>query len=329
VSTGSHEPSRVASVTDESAQTRLRTLRATLFVVAGACCFGSIAPLTLLAMRDGASLQSVQAWRYITSAVLLVLVGVLLDRRGSQTVEVPGTPPSSARAKRPWYHPTVLLIAGTGQSLVATLSLLALEWITAATTGFLFYTYPAWVTIITAVRGIEVLSRTRVLALGIALAGIAAMIGAPDAAAMHPAGVALALSAALIYAAYIPVLGVLQHGRGPMDVARAISVGGSLIFFVWAMMSGGMLNGFGAIELAASVGQGVLSAGAFIGFLVGLRVLGPVRTAITSTAEPFWTTILGVLMLSQPAGLGTLAGGLGIVAAVVLLQRRGRSHSQA
>jgi drug/metabolite transporter (DMT)-like permease len=96
------------------------------------------------------------------------------------------------------------------------------------------------------------------------------------------------------------------------------------LFVGWALSTGGVWNGLGSIELLASVGQGVLSAGAFLGFLAGLRVLGPVRTAITSTIEPFWTTLLGAMLLGQPAGGGTVIGGVAIIIAVVLLQMRRR-----
>jgi drug/metabolite transporter (DMT)-like permease len=81
-----------------------------------------------------------------------------------------------------------------------------------------------------------------------------------------------------------------------------------------------MTAGLGWVELAAAAGQGVLSAMAFLCFLEGLRILGAVRTAITSTVEPFWTTLLGVLLLGQLAGVGTFIGGVGIIIAVILLQ---------
>ena len=55
---------------------------------------------------------------------------------------------------------------------------------------------------------------------------------------------------------------------------------------------------------------------------MGLVRLGPVRTAIVSTVEPFLTALLGVVVLSQPLTGPTLLGGALIVAAVVLLQFR-------
>ena len=45
--------------------------------------------------------------------------------------------------------------------------------------------------------------------------------------------------------------------------------------------------------------------------------LGPVRTAIVSTVEPFLTALLAVVVLSQPLTLPTMVGGALVVAAVV------------
>jgi drug/metabolite transporter (DMT)-like permease len=64
----------------------------------------------------------------------------------------------------------------------------------------------------------------------------------------------------------------------------------------------------------------VCTALAFIAFLRGLGVLGPVRTAIVSTVEPFFTALLGAAVLGQPLTPPMLAGGALIAAAVVLLQ---------
>lgn len=293
-----------------------RGVRGTLAVVVSACCFGSISPLTVVATAHGMALQSVQTWRYLTTAVLLVVAGRFV-RLGA-----PATTPSSAAPVPPWYAPRVLLVAGCGQAAVATLALLALRWLPAATSSFLFYTYPAWVAILTAIRGIERLERRRVIALVIALGGIGAMVGAPDASTLSPVGVAVVLAAAVVYAIYIPVLSHLQQERDAMDVSRAIGVGGALIFATWSLATGTFLAIPDATALGASVLQGVLSAGSFLGFLAGLRELGPVRTAITSTVEPFWTALLGVVLLGQPIGAGTVVGGVAIMTAVVLLQRR-------
>jgi drug/metabolite transporter (DMT)-like permease len=292
-----------------SAAARAALWPGTLAVVISACCFGTISPLTVVATERGMALQSIQTWRYMASAV--VLMGMARWQR----------PAPAGAGVVPWSAPRVLAVAGGGQALVATLALAALRWLPTATASFLFYTYPAWVTVLSALRGHEPLDRVRVTALLLALGGIGAMVGAPDAASLHPVGLALILSGALVYALYIPVLNHLQQSRDPLDVSRAIAVGGSAIFAIWAAVSGTLFAIPDAVAFGASVLQGVLSAGSFLGFLAGLRVLGPVRTAITSTVEPFWTTLLGVVLLGQRIDIGTIVGGVAIMGAVLLLQR--------
>lgn len=287
--------------------------RGTLAVVASACCFGSISPLTVIASERGMALESIQTWRYFTSAVLVMAYG-WISRRGIATA-----PPTSMQTR--WYAPRTLLIAGGGQAMVATLALAALKWLPAATASFLFYTYPAWVTLISAVRGLEPIDRSRVAALILALVGIGAMVGAPNTAALSPIGLVIILSGALVYALYIPVLGALQRRLDALDATRAICVGGTVCFAVWSVSAGTLFAIPDAVSLGASMLQGALASGAFFGFLAGLRVLGNVRTAITSTVEPFWTTLLGLVVLGQPVGAGTLVGGAAIMAAVLLLQR--------
>ena len=286
-----------------------------MLLVFSACCFGSIGPLTVIALRNGAQLPGVQTWRYAVAALLLLAFARY--KRGSQ-------PPVREPGVRAWHHPLTLLIAGGGQATVATLALLALQWIPAATQSFLFYTYPVLVTIIAAMRGVEPLTGVRIVALLLAVGGIVAMVGTPDAGSLHPAGVGLALAAALLYALYIPVLAALQARRSAVDVACAMAVGGTIGFLSWALLTGALNDGLNAPALAASILQGVLTTAAFVGFLAGLAELGPVRTAITCTVEPFWTTMLGVLLLAQPAGAGTTVGGICIMAAVLLLQRVAR-----
>ncbi|HCT58243.1 MAG TPA: EamA/RhaT family transporter [Gemmatimonas aurantiaca] len=300
------------------AHDRASRLKGTLAVIVSACCFGSISPLTVIATGQGMALESVQTWRYLTTATLLVLWGLIRrDTPAPASTDVW----QSSSAMVPWYAPRILFQAGVGQASVATLALLALRWLPAATASFLFYTYPAWVAVFAAVRGTDHLDRTRVIALVLSLLGLGAMVGAPSAESLAPMGVMVILAAAIVYALYIPLLARLQTGRDPLDVARAIAVGGSVCFLTWSLSSGAFLSMPTPVGLFASVTQGVISAGAFLGFLLGLRLLGSVRTAITSTVEPFWTTLLGITLLGQGVGIGTVVGGIAIMGAVLLLQR--------
>jgi len=279
--------------------------RASALVLFSACCFGSIPILTTLATGGGARLVDVLSWRYLIAAVLLVVVS-----GGMRTVRQP-----AARAV------PLLLLAGGGQAAIAFVSLSALRYIPAAMLTFLFYTYPAWVAVIAAVRGSERITRGRAVALLLSLTGIALMVGISDGSHLHPLGVFLALTSALMYAAYIPLIDHLGRGLPPSVTSVYASGGAAVILVAVALLQGGLGVRFTPLAWGAIGTMAVLSTVfAFIAFLRGLAVIGPVRTAIMSTIEPFWTALLGALVLHQALGPRTLAGGLCIAAAVVLLQ---------
>lgn len=246
------------------------------------------------------------AWRYALAAPMLFLLG------GAR--QVWGVHPGRVLA--------LIAVGGGGQAVVTYLSLSALEWLPAASLGFLFYTYPAWVAILSALLGIERLTPLRIAALGLALAGISLMVGAPWNLALPLPGVLRALGAALVYAAYIPTL---QRLRGPLDPAVASSwliLGAAGIFLAAAWHQGTLAlpAGFAQWGLVFWL-AGFSTVVAFLTFLRGLEVLGPVRSAILSTTEPFFTAVLALLILAQPLGVTTLLGGGCIIAAIMILER--------
>ena len=261
------------------------------------------------AQRGGLSLISTLAWRYAFGAALLFLMA---------------GPTRRAMVTRRGLVP--LTVLGVMQALVAGLSLSALNWISAATLGFLFYTYPAWIAVIAAVRKTEPLTVPRIVALGLALAGIAVMVGTPGPGEVHPIGVALALTSALLYAVYVPILAHFDREHGGPATATYGSAGAAVAIIASAAAFPaltGELRLPPGIVAWASVGFLAVFATAigFLAFLRGLAVIGPVRAAIVSTVEPFFTAMLAALLLGQPLTLATLAGGVFVAAAVVLLQR--------
>lgn len=287
--------------------------RATLLIALAACGFGAIAILVTLGTRTGAPLMTLLAGRFLLGAVVLgTIAGMARDLRFDRP---------AAR---------VLTFGGVGQVLIAVVSLSALRYIPAATLSFLFYTYPAWVAVITRFRHSEPLTPIRLFALGLSLAGIFVMVGAPGAAALQPMGVGLALAAAVLYAIYIPMIGTLERGLPPVATATYMSAGAAIVLLIAGAVMGDITvdlhrTAWTAIVLLALVST-VL---AFLGFLRGLRVLGPVRTAIVSTVEPFFTALMGAWLLDQPLTSTTLIGGAFIAAAVVLLQLRASQNNGA
>lgn len=276
----------------------------TVLLALAACCFGSISTLVVVATGAGASLSTVLALRYVIAA------GVLL---------VPAI--ASMRAKGHGGHAVrVTTIGGGFQALIAAVSLSALRYVDVATLGFLFYTYPAWVAFFAAIRRTEPVDTARVIALLLSLAGIFAIVGTPG-AQLHPVGMGLALSAAVLYAIFIPIIGRIQGPLRPEHATAWVSLGAFVLFATAALVRNELtltlpLRAWGAVVVLGLV----CTVLAFVLFLRGLSALGPVRTAIVSTIEPFFTAVLAAIALAQPLAPRTLLGGALIATAVIILQ---------
>ena len=279
--------------------------RATSLVVLSSLSFGAISVLTLLTSRGGLSLVNAMAWRYLLAIIAVSLFGSLKQIRA--------TPPSRA---------VILIVAGGGgQALLTFTSLSALKFISVATLAFLFYTYPAWVALLSAVTGAERLTRWRVAALVLALAGVMIMVGAPGSGTLKGRGVALALGASFIYAAYLPVLRLIQRDIQPKTATLFLVIGAAIFFLFAALLQGGLVFPTRSDVQLEIVLLAVVSTGiAFTALISGLSVLGPVRTAIIATVEPFFTALLGVLVLKDSLRVATLVGGVLIILAVVLIE---------
>jgi len=279
----------------------------TIYTLLAAAGFAAVSILTSLATATGITLSTVLAWRYLLAAV------VLTTYVGSQEYKrIP-----------PFEMMRFVTIGGFGQALLVYLALSSLAYIPAATLAFLFYTYPAWVALVQAVRGAERLDARRVAALALSFLGIGVMVGMPGAGGVDWRGVVLALSAAVVYGAYIPVMRVLQRDHPVAPTSAYSKIGAALAFLVLSVADQSFtwqlsVEAWGIIVALAIVSTVLPS----VFFLMGLIRLGPVRTAIVSTVEPFLTALLGVVVLGQRLTLPTLAGGALIIAAVVLLQFR-------
>jgi drug/metabolite transporter, DME family len=278
--------------------------RATALIIISALSFGSISVLTVLTTAAGVPLLTTMAWRYVFGALLLGIAAR----------------PTNIRLVPKRQAIQLLLIGGFGQALITYSSLYALRYIPVGPLAFLFYTYPAWVAIVAALRGAERLTTVRVIALMLALIGVSVMVGAPV-EKLNPIGVGLALASGLLYSIYLPALEHVQEGVPAMFATFLLILGAAVSFVVAALLTGELFVPQGAavwtnILLLALVSTVI----AFSSLIKGLSVLGPVRTAIIATVEPFFTAILGVLILGNQLSLATLIGGILIAAAILVIE---------
>jgi drug/metabolite transporter (DMT)-like permease len=287
----------------------------TLYTLLAACGFAAVSTFTLIARHADVSLTTILTWRYSLGAVVMV---TFVSTRNYPRMRWP-------EALR------FIALGGGGQALLVGMALTSLNYISAATTAFLFYTYPAWVALVQTVRGAEPITVRRLVALALSFGGIVVIAGSPlsgpDGAsgtgAAQSTGVALALGAAMVYGMYIPLMQWMQKSH-PVAVTSAYAkIGSAFCFLLLALQDQTMTARMPAAAWMAIIALTLFSTVLpSVFFLMGLMRLGPVRTAIVSTVEPFLTAVLAAVVLGQAIASNTLLGGVMIVAAVVVLQFR-------
>jgi drug/metabolite transporter, DME family len=260
-----------------------------------------------------------------TTFSLLVLLPLLVATRGWQGIKLP--------ARDLAY---CFLLGTLGVAVSNYFYYVAIQRTNVATAIIVQYTAPVWVLFYVVVRGQQKLSLQKLVAVALAVTGIALVIGLGgtkphDEPALHldPYGLIAALLASFSFAFY-NVGGhriLARHDRWrvlawtltaaaafwlvinpPWKVAAAHYVPAQWLFlFVFSMIS-------------------VL--GAFSLYFLGLQHLEPTRAIIASCLEPVFSILLAALFLGEVLRRIQTLGIVFVLAAIVIVQRPARSVSE-
>lgn len=285
--------------------------RATLLLIVSACCFGSVTTLTVLTNRTGLPFITAMSWRYVLGGFILFLlmkstssIDVTWQKKatGSDRSDCTGAHyiPLALRSE---LHPgrstclSLLYVSCMGSSSIRA------ERKRAGHICKNDCTYPRdvgylrhdWGTVCRLPEFSRSNARTR----------------------------------------YSPALCALSARDGNRSARPTPSVStfylilGAGATFLIASVITGQMQLPPSLEAWSYVGllSVVCTVLAFTALIAGLRELGPVRTAIISTVEPFFTSIFGVLFLRENLTVTTFAGGALIAIGVVLLHWQGRKVS--
>ena len=172
------------------------------------------------------------------------------------------------------------------------------------------------------------------VAIGLALLGLALLVGSPrggsaagvtaGAGGSLVLGVLLALGAAAGFGA-LALLGrrPVADLDGPTTIGFGFTVGGLLLAAASSLAGGlGFVPTFGSVGLLLYLGW-VPTALAYGLFFVGLRGVSATSAAVVAVLEPLTATVLGVLVLGQRLGVGGVVGAGLLCAAAVLAGLRG------
>lgn len=288
-----------------------------VLILISATGYGSQAIFARLAYAAGANVSTLLLLRFVMAIAVLWPV-LLLSGRGRHIWEV-------IRRPKRLLALLALGVIFAGNS-IAFFS--ALTYLHTAVVELLLYLYPGIVLVLSVMFLHERLGLARGMALLLAVAGSALTVGPPGSVGLPGItgglvllGLALGVSAALIYATYI-VLGNRLAAGTPADVTGVVSMTGTTLVFVVGALAGDGTRLALSVSAWAAIGAVALFSTVIATsfFLAGLERLGPSRAAIVATVEPVVTLILATVVLHDPPRWFQVVGGVFILLAVVLAQ---------
>jgi DME family drug/metabolite transporter len=296
-------------------------------VLGAATLFGTLGPLSRFAYDAGMEPVAFVAWRALIGIGGTLAFVVWRLGRGSVRLVHLGALPRRARV--------TLFVAGLTGFTLNLCMFIAFDRITVALALLGFYTYPALVAIANVALGRERLDTPRLIALGLALLGMVAVVASqldPNAGIRFDAlGFGLALGAAVSQMVFVVIS---RDGYREVPTEQAMTT--VLVISVIGATSLAILSGH-ADALALPVRQPsilplLLFTGIFaaaipsLAFLAGIRAIGGTRAGILMLFEPVVGVVLAAWLLGESLAPIQLAGALAILGAAVILQR-GSSES--
>lgn len=275
---------------------------------AAAAGFGTLAIFGKLAAAAGLDTPTLLLFRFVVATVALWAVfGIpgrlrLLSGRSLRTA----------------------LAMGVVYGLMTVLFFEGLAFLTAGLAAVAFYTYPVFVFAISTAVLDERLTRPRLVALVLAVAGVAILVGASPSGA-DPVGVLLVLSAAVGYATYTAGSRAVVASIEPATLAATALVATTASMVPYWLASGGPSVPTGIGQWLLVVGIGLVGTAAPVAlYVAGLERIEASRASVIGTAEPAVTVLLGAALLDEPVTPVLVVGGGLVLGAVLLVQREGR-----
>lgn len=272
-----------------------------------AIAFALLGPFGVPAFAAGASVNTVNGWRFLLAAVVVWVI-VAVTRR----------PLGRGRAL---WQPLVM-----GALLYAPQSglyFLALQRLNVGLTSLLLYTMPAMVVIVSLVTRRERVSARVLTALVLATGGVSAALVGPGVGAVSGIGVLLGLGSAVFYTVYYFGMDTLPASTDRVTATALISSGAALGHIVTGNLRG-VFDWTPALDVLgwAAAMASVSTVVAMMLLLTGIRGAGVSSASVVSCLEPITAVLLGAALFADPLGPAQLLGTAGVVGAVILLARR-------
>ncbi len=285
-----------------------------LLCLASAAAFGAMGVVGKLAYDEGATVGTLLATRFVLAAALFWLILLCAGRIGD------------LRALPRRDLGIAVGLGAIGYSSQAGFAFAALERLDASIFSLLLYTFPVFVTVAAIALGRERATHRTTAALALASTGLVLVLAEAAAGALDPLGTVLALTAALIYSAYILSSEGVAVRVEPIVLSTLLCTGAATTLTLAGLASGDLdLGGVTPAGFGWLSGLALVSTvGAITLFFAGLRRVGPTAASILSTAEPVVTVALAFLVFGESLGPAQLAGGALVLLAVLTIRAPAR-----
>lgn len=297
-----------------------------LVVIGAAALFGMLGPLSRFAYEQGMQPAAFVAWRAGVALVVLLAVLTIQVARGHGTWLRFRALPRRAQV--------ALLVAAITGFTLNLFMFFAFDRISVALALLGFYTYPAMIAVVNVALGREPLDRPRVVALLLALAGMAAVVASQldpsSGVRLDALGLGLALGAAVSQTIYVTVS---RDGYPDVPTEQAITIvlavtlvgatvmallGGSAASLVWPVEQPSVLP----LLLFTGIFAAAIPS---LGFLTGIRTIGGFRAGVLMLFEPVVGVALAAWLLGESLVPIQIVGAVAILVAAVILQRASRA----
>ncbi|SDQ56169.1 DMT family transporter [Natronobacterium texcoconense] len=284
-----------------------------VFVLLAAIGFGTIAIFGKLATEAGLNNPTLLTFRFVLATALLL---GYLEYRGELGL------PSGRQFGT---------MAGLGVAYAALTAAFfwGLLYVPAGIATITLYTYPVYVFLIATTLLDERLRPGKFVALVLAIAGVATIVGL-DTTRVDPRGLVLVTVAAMAYAVYTTGSRVAVGDVGADRLATAAIATTGICFLAYGSVSRTLFVPETARQWAVIVGLAIVGTVVpILLFVNGLRFVEADRASIVSTAEPVVTVVLGVVILGERLSPGIVVGGTLVLVGIALIQSDRRSGRPA
>lgn len=284
-----------------------------LYILLSGASFGLLPWFSRIASGHGASPLGTLAARFSITAVVMIVVRLVAERR------------------KPWPRRDVFvklfLLGAAGYAVQSAFYLSGVDRIDVSLATVIFYTFP--VMVVLASWAIFKQRPTRVMVMCLAITVVGAVLTAGQVSGGSTLGVAYMVMAGAWYTGYILVSSKIVQHAGALTSLTIVMLGSTFSYAVVMLTVHPDLPQDGKGWLAAA-GAAVVSTVFGMGFFfAGVQRLPPGEAAVLSTIEPVVSIFMGVVALGESLNAVRVVGAVLVLFGVTLLARSRESRGLA